>query len=161
MKHLRKLVLNLIFLFLCLNSFSQESITTSGGNASGTNGSVNYSVGQVVYSSIDQPNGHMNHGVQQPFEIFLLSGTDEGPEISLECSVYPNPVSTQLKLSFISNINENYILYLYNLEGKELLNRNIESKETFISLEEFAPATYILRIFNNEKEVKSFKIIKN
>jgi len=48
-----------IFSF-CLGLFklqAQETIITSGGKASGKGGSVNYSLGQVVYTNITETGG--------------------------------------------------------------------------------------------------------
>ena len=46
---------------------AQQSVNTTGGNASGSGGSVSYSVGQVVYTYHSSSSGQMNQGVQQVF----------------------------------------------------------------------------------------------
>ncbi|MDY2585962.1 T9SS type A sorting domain-containing protein [Winogradskyella aquimaris] len=60
----------LIAYFLCisLSMFSQENISTSGGEATGSGGAVSYSIGQVVYSTYIGSNGTLSEGVQQPQE---------------------------------------------------------------------------------------------
>jgi hypothetical protein len=57
--------------------FSQESLSTSGGEANGTGGTVSYSIGQVFYSTYSGSNGTLSEGVQQPFEktTYVFNGT--------------------------------------------------------------------------------------
>jgi hypothetical protein len=45
---------------------AQETITTSGGNASGSGGSVSFTVGQVAYTTNTSSAGTVSQGVQQP-----------------------------------------------------------------------------------------------
>jgi hypothetical protein len=54
---------------------AQEAIPAGGGNASGSGGSASYSVGQVVYTTNTGTNGSAAQGVQQPYEISVVSGT--------------------------------------------------------------------------------------
>ena len=54
-------------LFVSHSIFSQESINASGSEATGSGGTVSYSVGQVFYSSQTGTNGNtLSEGVQQP-----------------------------------------------------------------------------------------------
>jgi len=60
---------------------AQESVTASGGNASGAGGTVSYSVGQVVYKTNTGSNGSEAQGVQQPYEISVIIGIEEAKYI--------------------------------------------------------------------------------
>ena len=48
---MKKLNLTLIFLCVLQLSYAQETIPSTGGNASGTGGVSNYTVGQLVYTT--------------------------------------------------------------------------------------------------------------
>ncbi len=155
-----KLKIYLLFLLVVSNSFSQQAIVSSGGNAIGSGGSSSYSVGQLAYSYQTGSNGSVAQGVQQAFEIFTLNG-QEFPEIFLEAKVYPNPVVNTLTL-FIKNTDlENLNYQLYDIQGRQIINQPITSEETAITLEDNASGIYILKINSRTKEIKSFKIIKN
>ena len=52
---------------------AHASVNATGGNANSANGSVSYSVGQVFYTTAFSTNGSISEGVQQPFEISVLS----------------------------------------------------------------------------------------
>ena len=73
----------------------QESINTSGQNATGTGGSASYSLGQVVYTTYSGTNGSVAQGVQQPYEISVVLGI-EYTNINLIMTVSPNPTKDLL-----------------------------------------------------------------
>jgi len=161
MKTLKK-VLIAICLFWCGREIqAQETVTASGGNASGGGGSVSYSVGQVAYTTSTSTTGTLTQGVQQPYEILVVTGIEDANGISLELSVFPNPTSDFLKLKVESYILKNLSYQLYDVNGSLIENGEIVSKETVIKTRDLTPAAYYLRIIDNEKEIKTFKIIKN
>lgn len=151
---------------LCILIFAnvtqaQQSVTGSGGNATGAGGSVCYTVGQVVYTTNVNTSGMVAQGVQQAYEIFVMTGIDEIYNIALEISVYPNPAFGFLKLKVVRYKPDNLIYQLYNINGSMLKNAKIVNNETVIPTGDLLPASYLLRISDNQKEVKTFKIIKN
>jgi len=140
---------------------AQETTLTSGSNVSGSGGSVSYSVGQVVYTTNTGTSGSVAQGVQQPFEISVVTGIEENKDITLQCNAYPNPTSDFLILKMENYILESCNYQLYDVNGKLLENKRIEGNETSIDMLNLVPATYFLKVIQNEKEVKTFKIIKN
>jgi hypothetical protein len=151
----------ILFSGFALNQLhAQEVITASGGNASGSGGSTSYTVGQVAYNTYPGSNGSVAQGVQQPFEISVVTAIEEGKEISLNCKVYPNPATYFLVLKVENLNNENLSYQLYDSDGKLLVLRKVESDETTISMEHFKPSIYLLKVIQNNKDIKSFKIIK-
>ena len=170
-----------LFLFLSVLSgaslFAQQTVTAAGGNAAGTGGTVSYTVGQVFYTTGTGINGSVAQGVQQPFEISVVTALEEAKEITLIWSVYPNPASDFLKLSLRNPeasglIVDDLSYLLYDMYGKLLEKKRLEGNETSIQMGGFAPATYILKIIQikgmtaqqgtkYQKELITFKIIKN
>jgi len=152
----------LIFIFLfCLGGIqAQDAILTSGGDASGSGGSFSYSVGQIVYTTIIDSNGSMAQGVQQPFEISAVLGVDDLLGINLSLVAYPNPTTDFLNLT-IANLNYKNLSYqLFDINGRLLAQKKLENNNNEITMKQFPSAMYFLKIFNNQKLVKLFKIIK-
>ena len=139
---------------------AQEAVVTSGGEASSTTGSVSYSVGQVVFTTITGTNGSVNQGVQQPYEIFVATAIPEAAGVDLKMSAYPNPVKDHLTLK-ISGY-ESYDLYfrLFDLNGKLLKIKKITSPEIEVMMQNMQPGVYFLKVTDDKKEIKVFKIIK-
>ncbi len=140
---------------------AQEAIPASGGNGSGSGGSVSYTIGQVVYSTNTGSDGSEAQGVQQPYEISVATAIEEAKDISLEFVVYPNPATDFVILKIGNYEIENLIYHLYDLNGNLLENNKIQSTETNISMQTHLPSTYFLKVIDNNKVVKTFKIIKN
>ena len=146
--------------------YAQDAIPATGGNATGSGGTVSFSVGQVFYISVTGTGGSVLHGVQQPFEISVVTELEEGKGISLLCSVYPNPATSYLIVHFEGGVKSQYTAYLFDMNGKLLTSQDIEDSETRIDVSKLAIATYFLKITQTKNsfaqtEIKSFKIIKN
>jgi hypothetical protein len=162
----RRFKLTTILLFglglTCLQA--QESISTAGGNAYGSGGSVSYTAGQVVFTTNISTSGSVAHGVQQTYEIAIVSGIEDVKDISSSFIVYPNPTSDflTLKVDAKDNLNLLKLSYqLYDFNGKLIENKKFESNETLIDMSKVVPASYTLKVIKANKEVKTFKIIKN
>ena len=141
---------------------AQNAVPATGGNASGSGGTVSYSVGQVVYTTnTGGSNGTVAQGVQQPFEISEITGLEEAKGISLSVSAYPNPTSDFLNLKVENYDNTNLSYQLFDISGKLLESKKITGNQTSIVMSNLAPATYFVKVTESNKEVKTFKIIKN
>jgi hypothetical protein len=84
---LYKIVILIALLFLCtvpIAMYAQDTTPASGGNATGTGGSVSYTIGQIVYTTNSGTNGSLSQGVQQPYEISLVTGIEEPSDISIQ-----------------------------------------------------------------------------
>lgn len=139
---------------------AQKVISTAGGNVSGSQGSVSYTVGQVVYEAVKGSNGSVTVGVQQPYEISTVSGTEQAKGISLIAHTYPNPTTDYLMLKVEDSEFSSLQYQLYDMQGKMLQQQKITSGETSIQMGRYPPATYLLKITNNNQEITTFKIIK-
>jgi len=154
-----------IFSFFFLTQIqAQESVNTAGGNASGSGGSSSYSIGQIVYSTQVGTNGSLAQGVQQPFEISVVTELDEATGISLIFSAYPNPTNNFLILKIDASTlfnNELFNYQLFDINGSLLETKKIESTETNINTINLVTSTYFVKIMRDNLEIKTFNIIKN
>lgn len=139
---------------------AQESINATGGNASGTGGSVSYSVGQVAYQTHTGANGSVAEGVQQPYEISVVTGIEEAKGINLSVTAYPNPTTDYLTLRIDEFDISNLSYQLYDMNGKLLQNEKITNNQTSIVMSNLVPATYLVNVTQSNKAIKTFKIIK-
>ena len=80
--------------------------------------------------------------------------------VSSQISVYPNPTADKVFLKLDMDNIENCNYYLYDLQGREIQNRNITAKLTELSFASFESGVYILRIIKEKTLVHEFKIIK-
>ena len=154
-----KLLVSLLIVISLTSVQAQQATLASGGIVSSVNGNITYSVGQIDYYTNSNPTGAISQGVQQPYEIFSL-GTNDFPNISLKMLVYPNPTAALVNLK-IENLSSNTLEYhLFDMTGKQISSQKINQAETQIPLENLPSATYFLNVSDNNKIIKSFKIIK-
>ena len=125
---------------------AQESINTAGGDASGSGGSVAYSIGQVVYTTNASSSGSIAQGLQQAYEIQSLEVSEVKLSISLK--VFPNPTTSNLTLQLSEYNNEEYLYLLYDMLGKAMSKNQINSQQTQINTPGLPSATYITSIYN-------------
>lgn len=143
------------------DALAQSSANTSGGNLSGTNGSVSYSVGQVVYTTNTGTNGSVAQGVQQPFEISEVLASQNFSELVKDLKVFPNPTTDVLTINMFNTDNLQLDYQIVDMQGKVLLADKNISNQTNIVVSSLNSAIYFLKITNQNQEVKTFKIIKN
>ncbi len=149
-----------VFVILTLSFKSQQSINSAGGNAIGSNGTASFSLGQVDYTSAKSSSGSFSLGVQQTFDIEIVDGVEEVQNPLMNCRVFPNPVTESLNLKIETEKAQIFEANLYDMNGKLLENVNVINNQSEISMKNLAPATYFLKVSENNKIVKSFKIIK-
>ena len=156
-------ILSYFIIGMCftINLSAQQSTNTSGGNATGTGGTVSYSVGQMNYTTNTGTGGSACQGVQQPYEIFAITNVDEAKDLNINLSAFPNPTFDNLILKIESTTTKNLSYLLFDMNGKLLATQKLDVAETKIAMNNYAAATYFIKITENNNTLKTFKIIKN
>ncbi|MEX2595354.1 MAG: T9SS type A sorting domain-containing protein [Salibacteraceae bacterium] len=151
--------LSVLLVSIGMTAQAQQATTTSGGDASGSGGTVAYSVGQIVYTTYTDASGKVSQGVQQPYEIFTV-GINE-PILNISLSVFPNPTADNLTLLISEYNNEKLSYQFFDMQGRMLFQDRIVGTQTQINATELPSATYFINIVNQESNtIQSFKIIK-
>ena len=141
-----------------LNLYAQQGSVASGGDASGTGGSVSFSLGQIDYINVTSTGGTITQGIQQPFEIYSAGIEDNG--VKLTTKLYPNPTIESVTLQVDKDLLTNLQYQLYDEFGKLLMSNKVENVETAIDMSQLASAPYFLKVLNNTTLLKTYKIIK-
>jgi len=153
----------LMQIFICvffIEANAQNAIPASGGNAIGSGGSLSYTAGQMTYSPLSGSGGIAEQGIQQAFEISVITSLPEASDVELKYSVFPNPTRDLLNLK-ADRFSERQLTYwLYGPTGNIVETGEVFSESTYINMTERVAGVYYLRIVSDNKEIKSFKIIK-
>ena len=156
---------NSLFFLAFLLSFSMNAQTShqvlsaTGGDASGSGGTVAYSVGQIVYTTSTGTTGSLAQGVEQAYEIYSVGIKETALNISL--SVFPNPTSDFLTLKVQDYNNEALSYNLLDEQGKSVLNEQITNQDTQVAMSTLARGIYFINVLQANKKIQTFKIIKN
>jgi len=153
--------LSLLVVFSLSTAEAQQTFDAAGGEATGSGGLASYSIGQTFYHNITGSDLYSAaEGVQQPFEISVITSTNDANDISLVYQVYPNPTRDVLNLKVENYYADELIYQLLNMSGEVLESNSFSGNATSISMSGYVNAVYFLRLIDREKTIKVFKIIK-
>lgn len=154
-----KLFFYLMICFYANALYSQTSINSLGGDIVNSNGTIAFSIGQIVYTTNTDGIFNIEQGVQHPFELYSLNIDENILNVSI--NVFPNPFSDKI---IIEVLNDYRLLYfsIYDLNGKVLKEELITKNQISINTEKFESSIYFLKIFNknNSNNSKTIKLIK-
>lgn len=158
----KNMIVGLMFLMTIFvnNIWAQSSAVAAGGDASGTGGSVSYSVGQLVTNTTFGTDITISEGVQQPYEISVVTGIKGAEGINLEFQVYPNPTSDFLLLKIENSEFNDLSFSLFDISGKLILSGRLFDAVTQIDMSMLPPAVYALKVMSENTLIKDFKILK-
>ena len=165
MKKNKKMINNSLFFLAFLLTFSvnaqtsHQVLSASGGDATGSGGSVAYSVGQIVYTTSTGTTGSVAQGVEQAYEIYSVGIKETTLNISL--SVFPNPTSDFLTLKVEDYNNEALNYTLLDEQGRLVFNEQITTQDTQVAMSTLARGAYFINVLQANKKIQTFKIIKN
>jgi hypothetical protein len=160
----------MFFSFEGVSQNTQESTTNvmgtiiaSGDDASGSYGSVSYSIGQVFYTYIGQSVYNVAQGVQHDLPDNILSTAENSIEPKIEIFIFPNPTTDFITINMegleLGYVQRSY--QLYDIQGRILKQNTISQTETQINLSYLSSSIYILQVYGDNEIIKTFKIIKN
>ena len=153
-------LLSLLFAFSSTEAKSQTSMNSSGGDAYSSSGSISYSVGQTLFTTVKNTSGSIALGVQQPYEI-TVSIIERQNDTNFAIAAFPNPVNGLLTIDLNGIEPENMYYTFYDITGKIMTAGDIKYNKTEILTDKLRPAAYILKIIKNDNIIKAFNIIKN
>lgn len=156
----RIIFLTFILLFCNMQILNAQEVTAPSGNHfSNNNLQISWTLGEPVTETFSNENNQLTQGFHQ--SKLTVTAIEEIPGLHLSISAFPNPTTNFLSLK-IDNMGEEKLHYtLYDMQGSILSRKQIESEISEIPTYIYAPATYILKISGETKNLKTFKIVKN
>lgn len=149
-----------VLTWISLGSMAQSSFISAGDNISSLDGSVSYSMGQMFYQQTTG-SSYLIEGVQQPYEISVLTDVSEVETFDWKPEVFPNPVQDLLSIKLNCEDWQNVKITLQNTSGQVLADLYMGDLLSCINMSPFSPGVYFLHVQKSENQTKVFKIIKN
>lgn len=147
--------------FLCAKIVNaQYAITSAGNSFANESGSITYTIGQLVIDPVTTSEGSIYNGVQQAYEISNYLEIENHNMSVINLISYPNPTPDKLTLKIDLSNNDDLHYQIADMSGKYLSQKKIIESETIIQMSNYAPGVYFIKISQNNKELKIFKIIK-
>lgn len=168
-KYLCRGCIGVMSTFLLHHANAQQTICASGGDGSGAGGTISFSIGQTVFSTVEGAGGIIIEGVQQPYEITAITGLEDSRY--MELIAYPNPATDHLMLKVRTEDVDILSYQLFDMRGTVIQSKVLSSEALSIPVQSLPSAVYFLKIFENRsvnagqgtshsEPIKVFKIIK-
>lgn len=151
----------LAFSLLCVlqTTAQQQIIGNSGGNIRSEYGSLSWTIGEPVIKTIKGNNCFLTQGFHQ--SNLIITEIEDSPSLSYKINAYPNPVSTTL-IIHIDNPNiPNMSFSIISSSGSVVKSGQIYDFNTSVPVQELVASIYFLKIYDKNKSVKTFKIVKH
>ena len=152
------LILSGLCMALHSGLWAQDAVSAAGGEASGNEGTVSYTIGQVVYTTAAGQTGSVCQGVQHAYEIYSV-GMPESPDGS-SISVFPNPAADQIFIRSSEKSDQNLGFMLFDSQGKLIQTGNLSGEVTPLNTADLPAAIYHLSFNRDEKIIQNFRIVK-
>jgi len=127
----------------------------------GSTNSVIFLSEEERFPESDKPQDTTN--VAHVFDDSISQYSQDNDEAT-NISIYPNPFIERITLNienFANDRQEKYRYQVLDLMGNILVARQVVNSEEEISLSSNVKGIYVLLLYKNEKEIKSFKLIKS
>lgn len=158
MNRIKSLILTITFVvILILSGNAQQVLSSMGGIFQNSNGILCFTLGELAIDIYTKGETTITQGFHQGIYVEPVS---ELPGMNFSIDVYPNPVNDYIIIKIEKEYSQNVSFILYDINGKTLKNGIIPGGEAEISFSGVISGTYLLKIRQNDKELKMLKIIK-
>ena len=154
---MRTLIFLLLTIFCCTLK-AQQVVATAGEQFSNTNGSISYTIGEGVASTLTDGDKTVTQGFHQTTISITVFKDSVADDFSM--TAFPNPATQAVTLKTDQVIIPGLKYLITDQGGKIIVQKRIENEETVIPVEQLPDGVYIIKIQDNQKEIKSIKIIK-
>ena len=150
----------LIISSLCLFSFAilaqeQEVVASGGDDFRNSNGSLQWTVGEIVTESYSNDAGGLNQG----FHHGSISVTKISENIlNREISAFPNPAGRIVVIKFDKETCFEYVVY--HMSGEAVLQGKEKQRMFNMPVDQLTSGIYFLKIIEDNQILKTFKIEK-
>lgn len=144
-------------------SISPQSVNSSGKNMSQSNGSLSFTVGELVVLAFEDNDGNTLGGGFTSAATITTVGIQEADANILDVKIYPNPTTELLSIKINHTTLDFLNVLIVDVAGKEIYNEKYTgiSNTIGINTASYATGTYMLYIKDQENNAQSvYKIIK-
>jgi hypothetical protein len=149
----------ILILFLAGSMVSAQEVVSSNGDTQSAAGyEVSWTVGEAVIATLIGGTNTLTQGFHQTK--ITVTAVSDLLYPGLEIKVFPNPTQEFITIRFSEYIEDTRYV-LYDLRGKLIENKLINSADTEIDLKKYASGQYILKLTNKSRQaIQTFQIIK-
>jgi hypothetical protein len=152
---MKKQTLLMFSLLSTLAVSAQEVVATQGDSYSNASANIDFTIGEVIIDAGTDGTNDITQGFHQTNWNF--AGLEDFAS-DYDATIFPNP--TEDVLNIRTSTFENVTYTLYDAQGKLVMQDILSAEQTPIQVSQLAPGSYSLRLNNQTKNLKTFKLIK-
>ena len=145
------------FFLSAIAVYAQEVVSTAGSHGETTSGSLSWTVGEPVIETITDGTNTLTQGFQQ--SKLTVTAINDLKVSGIELSVYPNPTNSFLLIEVKTYKQRDLLLSLFDLNGRLILQKKMAGNKQTIKMQNYKPATYILKVTEGNKDIKTYQIV--
>lgn len=145
-------------------SIAPQSVNSGGTKMSQSNGSLSFTVGELVVLNLSDSEGNTLGGGFTAGATLTTVSIHETDATLLDIKVFPNPTSDLVNIQINHSTIDQVVLTITDLQGKEVYNGKYAGISNVIGINtaSYATGTYVLSLKNLKNQVLgTYKIIKN
>lgn len=137
---------------------AQQVVASSGGTGQSTSGTITYTLGELVIDTYNGTDKKLTQGFQQ--SRLVITAINEIKGLSYTVNAFPNPTTDFIKIRLEKDFPESLSYLMLDMNGKVISSGKIANGETDISFEAVSPGTYFIKFIQDQKEIKTMKVVK-
>lgn len=166
MKDIVSLCAAILFMFSYSHaqSIAPQSINSGGASVSQSNGSLSFTVGELVVLSLTDSEGNTLGGGFTAGAALTTASIKKTDPAVLDVSIFPNPTSDLVNIRINFSTIDQFFVSITDLQGKEVYNGKYVGVSNVIGINtaSFATGEYILTLKDKNNQVLgTYKIIKH
>ena len=156
---MKKAIYYLTILMICVASSAgaQKVVSANGSTATAAGTVISWTIGEPITATVSDGITTLTQGFHQTK--LTITAVNEIQVPGVEIKVYPNPTSDYITVHFGKMVEKPTYL-LFDLSGKLIQQKNMESTDTKIDMTGVATGSYILKLISGQQPLQTFKIIK-
>ena len=153
-----KIIVLFFFVLGSCGLSAQHVVSTSGATFLNSHGSISFTIGEGVAQTLTRGDKTLTQGFHQT-TIFVAS-IQEFKGLDFAISAFPNPTTDMVILKVVKGNISGLHCQLFDISGKLIFQKNLESHESTVSVQYLPVGSYVLQVLAGKQELKTFKIIK-
>lgn len=154
----------LFILFCCIalvfdgHAQMLQAIAASGGSGQGGGVSATWTVGEPAVATLASGNYMLTPGFLQP--VAVVNPIPDLDGLPFTIGVYPNPSHGCIIIQLLSVSIQEFRYQVLDATGRLLYQVKPDNQIFSIDLGRYASGSYLLKVLQTEKEISTFKILK-
>jgi hypothetical protein len=157
MKDIVSLFAAILFMFSYSHaqSIAPQSINSGGASVSQSNGSLSFTVGELVVLSLTDSEGNTLGGGFTAGAALTTASIKKTDPAVLDVSIFPNPTSDLVNIRINFSTIDQFFVSITDLQGKEVYNGKYVGVSNLIGINtaSFATGEYILTLKDKNNQV--------